>query len=144
MPLHLIHVMREFTDTGSDPGRSPCSLSSSSLKKAAVATWEPNADIIESDESVVIRIEVAGVTKNDLTVKLMNGKLCLVGVRRENRVDKKSYYHQLEISYGTFVKEIVLPESLEHNDITAYLEEGILFINISKKNQVIEIPIHQE
>jgi HSP20 family molecular chaperone IbpA len=144
MPFHSIHIIREFTDTGSDPSRSSRSLCSSSLKKTTVITWEPNADIFETDESVIIRIELAGVSKSNLTVKLQNGKLCIVGIRKEKKLNKKFFYHQLEISYGPFLKEILLPESLEHNDVVAHLQEGILEISISKNNQVIEIPIHQK
>jgi HSP20 family molecular chaperone IbpA len=144
MPFQSIHIIREFTDTGSDPSRSSHSLCSMNLKKTSVITWEPNADIFETEENVVIRIEMAGVLKGDLTVKLKNGVLCVAGIRKEQKLSQKFYYHQLEISYGPFLKEILLPESLEHNDVAAQLRDGILEITISKKNQVIEIPILQK
>ena len=144
MPFHSIQIIREFTDACADPSRSARSLSSSILKKATVVTWEPNADIFETDENVIIRLEVAGVSKSDLTVKVMNGKLCVVGMRKEEKLGRKFYYHQLEISYGPFLKEILLPESLEHNDIAANLRDGILEIMISKNNQGVEIPINQK
>jgi HSP20 family protein len=144
MPLHLIHIIREFTDTGSSQSRVTQSLCSLSLKNSIAVAWEPNADIIETEECVVIRIEIAGIAKTDLTVKLGNGTLTIFGTRKEKKVSDKFYYHQLEVPYGPFLKEILIPEYLAHNDINAHLEEGILEIIISKKTQGIEIPLKSD
>jgi HSP20 family protein len=139
--MHLIQVIRERTDSGKASSKGWKSDYCQDIDFPNVSIWEPNTDIIEDDDEVVITFEVAGVNKEDLCVKLKSSDLYVTGVRRENRPDKKIYFHRLEINYGFLGKVVSLPEALVHNDITAHLKDGLLQVHISKKSQVIEIPI---
>ena len=144
MSMHVIRIVRELSDSGpSSPGTN-AQIFCEDTSQINLATWEPNTDICESEDQVFIRIELAGVARDDISAKLKNGKLLISGVRRENRPQKQIYFHQLEIHYGQFLKIISIPESIEHNDIEAHFQEGILEITISKKSHVIEIPIAVE
>ncbi len=142
MPIQLIHVIREITDTVSFANRNKALAFCTDLDRNQAAQWEPNTDIIESEEQVIIKIEMAGVKQGDVSVKVRNGKILICGERREKLPARPVSFHQLEISYGSFEKAIIIPEILEHNNISATLVDGILEIVISKKNEIIEIPIH--
>ena len=143
MPMHVIRIVRELSDSGSSSGTNAHTFCEET-SQTNLATWEPNTDIFESEDQIIIRIELAGIAREDISIKLKNGKLFISGVRRENRPQKQIYFHRLEIHYGQFLKTISIPESIEHNDIEAHFQEGILEITFSKKNQVIEIPIAVE
>jgi len=144
MPLQVVKIIREFTDTVSNNLQTRQSFCYTEIVRPDAAFWQPRTDIFETDDEVVIKLELAGVNKKDISVKLKNGELIVTGLRRENRPEKSLYFHQLEISYGPFEKIIFLPEALQHNEIVAQYDEGMLFIVISKKSQTIEIPIDTE
>ena len=144
MTIHVIRVIRELTDTGSSSSHQKKQVLCSDVHSSHATHWKPNTDIYEEEDNVVIRIELAGVKREDISLLLKDGKLIITGERCENRNNAKVVYHQLEMNYGEFKRVILIPESIEHNDIEAIFKEGILYISISKKSDIIEIPIRIE
>jgi HSP20 family protein len=142
--IHIIRVIRELTDTGPSSSIQKEQVLCSDAHSSHTARWKPNTDIFEEDEKVVIRIELAGVKREDISILLKDGNLTITGQRCEKRRDSKAVYHQLEMNYGDFKRVVSIPESLEHNNIEAIFRDGILYINISKKSDIIEIPIKIE
>jgi HSP20 family protein len=140
MPVHVLRIIREISDRGGY-GNRKCAYFCSEMEAPAGSWWKPNTDIFESDEQVRIRIELAGVPRENVCIELKGGKLVVSGIRPEKRPDARIYYHQLELNYGQFMRVISLPESVEHNDIAATLEDGVLEVIISKNDRAIEIPI---
>lgn len=140
MPIHIVSIVREVSDRGgvAQPKRA---YYCSELEAPVCSCWKPNTDIFESQEVVRIRIELAGVPRENISILVKSGKLIISGDRPERRPEQRLYYHQLELNYGKFKRVIALPESIEHNDIQATLEEGVLEIKIAKNERAIEIPI---
>jgi HSP20 family protein len=137
MSIHVIRIIRELTDTANLRKKS----NSLYCVRSATARWEPNTDIFENEQYVIIRLELAGVDKERVGIKLSNGRIVVCGHRRNNLPGIQNRYHQLELQYGSFSKTITIPESLIHNDITAKFENGILDIEITKESNAVEIPI---
>ncbi len=144
MPVQLIHIVREMTDTGGRTQLGGPSFCYAEMESSEAAFWEPDTDIFESEDEVFIRMDLGGIKREEVSIRLKNGKLCIFGVRKENRPDAHLHFHQLELSYGPFGKIISIPADIEHNDITAHLNEGLLEIIISKKGKIVEIPIAEE
>jgi HSP20 family protein len=140
MPIHVLQIVREVSDRGGFAHQKR-TYYCSELEAPACSCWKPNTDIFESQDEVKIRLELAGVPRENITVAVKGGKLTVTGSRPEKRPGERLYYHQLELNYGHFKRVISLPESIEHNDIQATLEEGVLEIVISKNERAIEIPI---
>jgi HSP20 family protein len=92
--------------------------------------WRPPTDVYETEESVVVKVEVAGMSERDFTVSLSNRTLTVSGVRRDP--DCKLSYQQLEIPYGHFGTEVFLPYSVERNEIGATYENGFLTVTLPK------------
>ena len=103
--------------------------------------WSPNTDIFETKTELIIRVEIAGVDKNRISVNLTEDTLRIRGRRMDVRHVERVYYHQMEIAYGPFEKVIVLPEPLRTNDIEATYRDGILEIVISKIASIKSEPI---
>ncbi len=139
MSVEIIRIIRELTDTGKSTRKPHSYLCMDADYNCRV--WEPNTDIWESEDSVCILVELAGVQKEDITVKIKNSKIFISGQRKEKRPDQQIRFHQLEINYGAFLKIIRLPETLEHNEIVAKFQSGFLLVEISKVGKVVEIPI---
>ena len=141
MPIQVINIIRELTDSVSSGKAQRRTSFCAEINTSNISSWEPNTDIIEGENEVIIKLEVAGVQHNDVSIKVKNGRIHICGIRKEKVPDKKVSFHQLEISYGHFERVIIIPEFMLHNHITANIVDGILEINISKKSEVIEIPI---
>lgn len=92
--------------------------------------WRPPTDVYETEESVIVKVEVAGMSEEDFTVSLSNRTLTISGVRRDP--DCKLSYQQLEIPYGHFSTAVFLPYSVERNEIRATYENGFLTVTLPK------------
>ena len=93
-------------------------------------TWRPPTDVYETSESMIVKVEIAGVCEKDLTISLENRRLTVSG-RRHDRARKLSY-QQLEIPYGHFRTEVFLPYAVERDDIDAAYDAGFLTITLPK------------
>jgi HSP20 family protein len=90
--------------------------------------WRPPTDVYETDESVVIRVEVAGMKETDFSVSLADRVLVITGVRQDP--SPKVAYHQLEIRYGDFRTEVFLHWAVEQDSITATYSDGFLQVTL--------------
>lgn len=138
MEPHIIKVLREMTDMAV---RKKSNSDFYNTNDMCAGHWEPNTDILETEDKVIIKLELANVAREDVSILVKNGKLRISGIRHSIDATDPIYFHQMEIHCGEFSKIITLPESIEHNEITASMQNGILSIFISKQGDVVEIPI---
>jgi HSP20 family protein len=92
--------------------------------------WRPPTDVYETDENVVVRVEVAGMKETDLSVSLVDRMLVITGVRHDP--SPKVAYHQMEIRYGDFRTEVFLHWTVEQEDIVATYTDGFLQVTLPK------------
>jgi HSP20 family protein len=97
---------------------------------AAVA---PPIDISESDDRYVIRAELPGVAKADVSVELEEGVLRIRGEKRSRRDEKGEKGRHLECTYGSFSRSFSLPRDADADAITAEFREGVLEIGVAKR-----------
>ncbi len=103
--------------------------------------WEPRVDVLETAESFVVSVELPGVDRGDIELKLDGDRLELVGVRRPP-ADVASYY-RLERRYGRFRRVFELGGDrgggpgggVDADGIAARLASGILTVVIPKKGR---------
>jgi len=95
--------------------------------------WRPNVDVFECENSVVVVAELAGVSKEDVSVTFDEGKIRITGVRRDVMPYKTRKYCQMEISYNDFERIVHLPEDVDSEKISAKLNNGLLVIEAPKK-----------
>ena len=100
--------------------------------------WQPYTDVYETEDSFVIKLELAGVKKEDLSVNLWQNRLTIRGVRRDSPPNEKRIYHQVEINYNEFERVVILPETMKEDAIKAQFNDGFLVITISKEQTHIE------
>jgi HSP20 family protein len=95
--------------------------------------WRPPTDVLETENQVVVLVEVAGMTQKDLNVTLSDNVLVIRGDRREKALAQKAFYRNMEINYGTFERNIYLPESVDPQNVRAEYRDGFLEIRLEKK-----------
>lgn len=103
------------------------------------AYWRPPTDVYETGDSVVVIIEIAGLTEGSYEIGLMGRVLTVTGERRDPA--EKLAYQQMEIRYGKFRTQVHLPWPLENSEHTAYYEAGFLKI-VLRKARARRVAVH--
>jgi HSP20 family protein len=106
-------------------------------------TWAPPVDVAEEPDKIVVKVEVPGMNENDLKVSFEDGLLTISGERQFERKDDRNY-HRIERTYGSFTRTFSLPRSVDAGSITAHYINGVLEIEIAKKEEAKpkQIPIN--
>jgi HSP20 family protein len=99
--------------------------------------WMPAMDMYETDEALVVLLELAGVDASKTEVNAEPHLLKVRGVRRERHGPEQSQqprnYHALEIPYGRFERTIRLPPGLNTAEAQANYRDGMLEITLPKR-----------
>jgi len=95
----------------------------------------PRVDVIDRDEEILVRAEVAGVDKKDLEVDLSGRHLCIKGVRRREEKKEQGELVRSEIAHGAFTRTIRLPEDLDFEKAKADFKDGILEVHLPKTHK---------
>ncbi len=103
--------------------------------------FQPCVDIFETEEALVVKMEMAGVKPSRLQIELSadDRSLTVSGERGETSEEHlgRVRCHHLEIFYGMFQREISLPASIlfDRDKITATYKDGFLTVLMPKKHQ---------
>lgn len=92
--------------------------------------WRPPTDVYETDDCVVVKVEVAGMEAGDFSISLDAKRLVISGVRHDPAA--KLGYQQMEIQYGHFETEVHLPRAIDTEGIEATYQEGFLSVRLPK------------
>lgn len=94
------------------------------------AGWRPPTDVYETDDRIVVLVEVAGLCEGDYEILLTGRTLVISGDRRDP--SEKLAYQQMEIRHGRFRAQVDLPWALEGGGYQASYENGFLKITLPK------------
>ncbi|RMG59702.1 MAG: Hsp20/alpha crystallin family protein [Deltaproteobacteria bacterium] len=97
--------------------------------------WSPAVDIYETDESVVVKAELPGVNKDDISIEVKDGVLTLKGERKFEKEVKEENYHLMEREYGSFQRSFTLPATIDQDKVTANYKDGVLEVILPKKEE---------
>lgn len=95
------------------------------------SSW-PRVDIAEGEKNYLIRADVPGLEKKDISVTIDNGVLTIEGEKKEERKTEKDRYYHFERSYGKFTRSFALPEEVDSEHIEAKMENGVLELSLPK------------
>jgi HSP20 family protein len=97
------------------------------------ASPAPAVDLGENEKSYLVTAELPGVRKEDVTVELHEDVLTIRGEKRSEREEKKDRPHWVERSYGSFCRSFTLPPTAVAEELKASFQDGVLTIEIPKK-----------
>jgi len=109
--------------------------------------YVPRADIFEDNENMYIIAELPGMSKGDVKVSVADHTLTIKGKKERKEEKKEKNFHQIERSFGEFVRQFGIPGNCKEERVQANLDNGLLEITIPKersekiKERVKEIPI---
>ncbi len=104
-------------------------------------TWDPAVDVEERDQEYVVRVELPGVSREDVDITTRGNNLTIRGEKKQKKETRKSDYHRMERLYGSFQRSFTLPEDVKNDKIEASFKEGILEIVVPKAEDAKEQPI---
>ena len=98
-------------------------------------SWHPVVDLFEKDDNYVVKAELPGLNKEDITIDIEDRILTLKGERKyENEVKEDNYYRR-ERSYGKFQRAFRLPADVDPDNVKAEFKDGVLKIEVPKPEE---------
>ena len=95
-------------------------------------TWIPNADILETEETLILRVELPGVPMDKLSVSVLGGHVVLRGEKVSPEAPAGVNFHVAERSFGPFRRTIHLGVPVNTRQARAVLNNGLLRICFPK------------
>lgn len=92
--------------------------------------WEPRIEAYQEQDRFIVRAELPGMKKDDLQVEVTEDAVTIQGERRQERRDERQGYYQSEWSYGSFYREIPLPEGALPDSADATFKDGVLQVTV--------------
>ncbi|MCX6338685.1 MAG: Hsp20/alpha crystallin family protein [Candidatus Aureabacteria bacterium] len=88
--------------------------------------FEPCIDVFETREGTVVKMEIPGMKKRDITVELEGDTLVIRGRRDDKSRGAKVSYQQMEIDYGTFERRVTVRTPIKKDAVSACYRDGFL------------------
>jgi len=104
-------------------------------EELGIRGWAPSCDVYETENELVLKLELPEVKKEDIKVQVDGSVLTIRGERELEKDIKKENYHRMERSYGEFVRSFTLPPTLDPNTLTAESKDGVLRIALKKREE---------
>lgn len=92
-------------------------------------------DVYQTDNDIVIKSTIAGVTPEDIDVTIDNDMVIIKGERKNNTEVKEDDYYYQECYWGSFSRSVILPCDVEADKVQAELKNGILTVRLPKANK---------
>ncbi len=96
--------------------------------------WHPPTDVVEHGDLLIVLVEVSGMKDGDFHVSVKERHLTITG-RRPSPLASQSGYYQLEIRYGDFRTDVMLPWVVAEDDIQAIYSDGFLRVELPRARE---------
>ena len=108
------------------------SLAGSPPESAGDAHWIPNTDVYVTEGNLVIKVELAGMRKEDLELTVEGNRLMISGQRPDGTRGAKCKFLVMEINYGSFECVIEIPAGYDPSQAIAGYQNGFLQIDVPR------------
>lgn len=121
-------------------GKASDPMSKGFYSYAPNETWRPNVNLYENDTAYLVCVDLAGVNKDEIDVLVEDQTLRIRGARAvpmpedlAEQQQRRIRIHLMEIDNGAFSRDVELPANVEKDRITATHRNGMLWIELPKK-----------
>jgi|SRR5580765_5557315 len=94
--------------------------------------WYPAADVYQTPDGWVVKVELAGVSGDEIEIAIEGNSLYIAGSRKDRSCASGISYQQMEITYSSFEKTLRFPSPIDGATIEHMFENGILIITLRK------------
>ncbi len=103
----------------------------------------PAVNIIEHPEAFVIEVAAPGLAKEDFQLNLEKDLLTIKVAKEVSSEDEDQKWHRKEFSYSSFERSFRLPETISEDNIVAKYDNGVLSVNLPKREEAVEKPARE-
>ena len=97
--------------------------------------WLPAMDLVETGDHLVLRADLPGLSREDVQIEIKDGVLTVSGERKAEHDEKSEGFYRVERSFGTFARQLSLPDGIDAESIAADFDKGVLEVRIPKPEQ---------
>jgi HSP20 family protein len=94
--------------------------------------WVPAMDLVETEEDLVLRADLPGLSRGDVAIEVKDGTLTVSGERKAEHEEKSEGWYRVERAFGTFSRSLSLPRGVDADAVTAEFTDGVLEVRIPK------------
>jgi HSP20 family protein len=99
---------------------------------AAGRRWIPAMDLAETEDALVLRGDLPGLTEDDIDIEIKDNVLTVSGERKAENEEKGEGYHRIERAFGSFSRSLTLPQGVEADKVEAKFDKGVLEVRVPK------------
>ena len=121
--------MRDMDSLFGDFGFGESSLPSR-WSTGGANVWQPQIDVTTRDGQLLVHADLPGLKQEDVKVSVHDGVLSISGERQDKHEESRGGVYRRERSYGSFSRQIALPEGLDPESIKASFEGGVLEVTM--------------
>ena len=92
----------------------------------------PALDVYETDEEVVLKADMPGLSKDQIEVNLSDSTLTVTGEKKKEAEVKEEHYYRSERSFGSFTRTVHLPAEVKAAEAKATFKDGVLEVRLPK------------
>jgi HSP20 family protein len=92
--------------------------------------WVPQIEVLQNDGQFMVRADLPGLTKDDVKVEFTENTMTISGERKEEKEEKREGFYRSERRYGSFYRQILVPETAQAENATATFRNGVLEITM--------------
>jgi HSP20 family protein len=97
--------------------------------------WMPTVDIEQTDQEIVLKLDLPGMRREDVSIEVRDHTLIVAGERREEKEDKHEGYITRERIVGRFTRSFMLPEGVDPDQVHANFENGVLRVRVPRPQE---------
>jgi HSP20 family protein len=94
--------------------------------------WIPAMDLAETDDHLVLRADLPGMTEDDIELEIKDGVLTISGERKAEHEEKGEGFHRMERAFGHFSRSLTLPQGVDAKEVDANFSQGVLEVRVPK------------
>lgn len=139
-PTSLIRTFSRDMDRlfGEFGGRPRWALPALLADEGGDVRWMPEIEVERRNGALVVKADLPGMKKDEVTVRVENDRLTIEGERKHESEEKREGYYHSERSYGRFCRTIALPEGAKMDEATAAFKDGVLEVTVPAPK--VEVP----
>lgn len=99
-------------------------------RRSELEEWTPDIEMFSRNNELVVRADLPGLTKDDVKVDITDDRLTIQGERKREHEEEKGGVYRCERSYGSFYREIPLPEGAITEQAKATFKDGVLEVTM--------------
>jgi HSP20 family protein len=99
---------------------------------AAGDVMKPLADVMETDDEVVVTVDLPGMDKGDVEISVAEELLEIRAERKEEKEEKGEEFYRKERSFSRYERSLKLPAEVRADDAKASLKDGVLTVRLPK------------